>query len=150
MRTVSRRSALTIMAAGLAALPSVVRGGSPRLGFSALYGSYDAAGFILSEKAESLSGAEVEFRGFMAPPLKPDAKFFVLTRHPVSLCPFCSSDAEWPSDIVVVYLDDPQTFTHHATSIIVTGRLEFGPWMDPDTGMVSLVRLIKARWDRDS
>ena len=49
-------------------------------------------------------------RGFMAPPLKAEAKFFVLTEIPMSICPFCSSDADWPDNIVVVYLDEKQTF----------------------------------------
>ena len=43
--------------------------------------------------------------GYMAPPLKPESRFFVLTREPLALCPFCQSDAEWPADIVVVYLE---------------------------------------------
>ena len=150
MPILSRRQILVI-GAGLIALPSAltlvaVLAGPRRIGFSELYSGYGASGFVFSEKAKALDGAEVEFRGFMAPPLKPDAKFFVLTRYPVSLCPFCNTDAEWPSDIVVVYLSDQQTFAHSSTSILVAGRLEFGAWMDPDTGMVSLVRLRGARW----
>jgi hypothetical protein len=46
----------------------------------------------------------------MAPPLKAEAAFFVLTEIPMSLCPFCSSDADWPDNIVVVYLGEKQTF----------------------------------------
>ena len=71
-------------------MPETLLASSPRIGFNELYSGYDATGFRLSEKAKSLSGREVEFRGFMAPPLKPEAKFFVLTRYAVTLCPFCN------------------------------------------------------------
>ena len=40
----------------------------------------------------------------MAPPLKAEAAFFVLTREPVARRPFCQSDADWPDNILVVYL----------------------------------------------
>ncbi len=120
---------------------------TPRIGFNELYGSFGAKGFSLSEKAKSLVGQSVEFRGFMAPPLKPEAKFFVLTRYPVTLCPFCNTDAEWPSDIVVVYLDRPESFAHNSGGIRVTGMLEYGAAIDTESGMVSLLRLRNARWE---
>ena len=62
------------------------------------------------KKLKALAGHRVRMQGFMAPPLKAEAKFFVLTERPMALCPFCSSDADWPPDIVVVYLDRAQTF----------------------------------------
>ncbi|MBY0613171.1 MAG: hypothetical protein K2P80_13395 [Beijerinckiaceae bacterium] len=141
-----RRTVLRFLGVCLLADASRPAAAAPRIGFGELYSGYDATGFTLSEKSRALAGQVVEFKGFMAPPLKPEATFFVLTRFPVSLCPFCNSDAEWPSDIVVVYLSEPQSFTHMSSGILVTGRLDFGAFMDPDTGMVSLVRLQEARW----
>lgn len=44
--------------------------------------------------------------GYMAPPLTPTIRFFVLTEVPMSVCPFCSSDADWPDNIIVVKVDD--------------------------------------------
>ena len=44
--------------------------------------------------------------GFMAPPLKAESKFLVLTRMPMGVCPFCELAADWPSDIVVVYTEE--------------------------------------------
>lgn len=112
------------------------------LTFDSLYKSVGVLGTQYSERAKLLKGKEVRMRGYMAPPLKPDSKFFVLTREPVSVCPFCSSDAQWPTDIVVVYLKaalGPVNFSHR---IEVQGRLEIGSWTDPDTGFVSQVRII--------
>jgi len=85
-------------------------------------------------------------RGFMAPPLKAEAAFFVLTEIPMSLCPFCSSDADWPDNIVVVYLDEKQTFVQPSQTIEVRGVLEYGSWKDPETGFVSLLRLRQAEY----
>ena len=83
-------------------------------------------------------------KGFMAPPLKAEARFFVLTQIPMSLCPFCSSDADWPDNIVVIYLGRAQTFEQANRLIEVSGRLEVGSWTDPETGFVSLVRIVDA------
>jgi hypothetical protein len=80
----------------------------------------------------------------MAPPLKAEAGFFVLTREPVSLCPFCDSEADWPSDIVVVFLREGVRFSQTNRAISVSGTLEIGSKLDPKTGFVSLVRLIDA------
>jgi RNA polymerase subunit RPABC4/transcription elongation factor Spt4 len=83
-------------------------------------------------------------RGFMAPPLKAEADFFVLTEIPMSICPFCSSDADWPDNIVIIYLDRAQTFEQANALIEVHGRLEVGSWTDPKTGFVSLLRIVGA------
>ena len=86
-------------------------------------------------------------QGFMAPPLKADAHFFVLTESPVSLCPFCSTDADWPDNIVVVFLSDKQEFVQANRLIEVVGTLEVGSRMDEETGFVSLVRIVNARFE---
>ena len=135
---VSRRAFL----AGLAALPlsGAARAGDT-LTFDGLYGKVSVLGLAFSDKVKALDGEAVTMRGFMAPPLKAEAQFFVLTQIPMALCPFCSSDADWPANIVVVYLDDRRTFLPPSRPIEVTGRLEVGSWTDPDTGFVSLLRL---------
>ena len=97
---------------------------------------------------EMYSGVSVlRMQGFMAPPLKADAHFFVLTESPVSLCPFCSTDADWPDNIVVVFLSDKQEFVQANRLIEVVGTLEVGSRMDEETGFVSLVRIVNARFE---
>jgi hypothetical protein len=128
---------LALIAGGLS-LPA--RAAVP-LTFDELYATQGVLGLKFTEKVKSLSGQDVVMRGFMAPPLKAEAKFFVLTEIPMALCPFCSSDADWPDNIVVVYLDEKQTFVQPNAPIDVDGTLEFGSWTDPETGFVSLLRL---------
>ncbi len=79
--------------------------------------------------------------GFMAPPLKPTLAFFVLTQVPMAVCPFCSTDADWPNNIVVVKLKEPVTALPFDQPIRVTGILELGNELDAETGFVSLVRI---------
>lgn len=114
------------------------------IGFDDLYGKVSVLGLEFSGKVKALSGSEVTMAGFMAPPLKAEAAFFVLTEIPMSICPFCSSDSDWPDNIVVVYLEEKQTFLQSGTRIDVTGKLEMGSWTDPETGFVSLLRLRNA------
>lgn len=116
-----------------------------RLSFLELYQSFGVLGLQFSEKVLRLNGRPVSIRGFMAPPLKPEADFFVLTREPVALCPFCQSDADWPADIVVVYLQGDVTFRSNTERIEVSGILQVGSKMDPKTGFVSLLRIAEAR-----
>lgn len=120
---------------------------SSSLSFDKLYASYGVLGLEFSSEVKTLSGKRVTMRGFMAPPLKAEAQFFVLTKMPMALCPFCSSDADWPEDIVVVYLAKRQTFVQNNTIIEVEGVLESGSWTDPETGFVSLLRLRDASFD---
>lgn len=141
-----RRSVLGLIAATplLAAARSAAA--ADGLGFDELYGKFGVLGLEFSDKVKKLAGHEVAIRGFMAPPLKAEAQFFVLTEVPMSLCPFCSSDADWPDNIVVVYLDEKQTFTQPSQAIEAYGKLEFGSWQDPETGFVSLLRLRQAEY----
>lgn len=119
-----------------------------RLAFSELYNSIGVLGLQFSDKVNGLKGKPVTMRGFMAPPLKPEADFFVLTREPVSLCPFCQTDADWPADIVVVYLQTGASLTRNTDPIEVTGTLEVGSVTDTKTGFVSLLRVMNARLRR--
>ncbi|WP_040959275.1 hypothetical protein [Sinorhizobium fredii] len=112
-----------------------------RLSFDDLYGKISVLGLEFSDKVKSLDGRDVEMSGFMAPPLKAEAKFFVLTEIPMSICPFCSTDADWPDNIAVVYLDEAQTFVQAGVRIDVTGKLEVGSRTDPETGFLSRLRL---------
>jgi hypothetical protein len=137
---VTRRTVMALLA-GLpllaAARPSAAA--NPSLSFDELYSKFGVLGLEFSEKVKSLAGQEITIKGFMAPPLKAEAAFFVLTEIPMSICPFCSTDSDWPDNIVVVYLGEKQTFA-------ARGVLEFGSWTDPETGFVSLLRLRNAEY----
>ncbi len=148
-RPAGRREVLGLLGAlPLLALARPAAAAATALGFDELYGAVGVLGLSFSDKVKSLAGQPVTMRGFMAPPLKAEADFFVLTEIPMSICPFCSSDADWPDNIVVVYLDRAQTFEQANRMIEVTGRLEVGSWTDPHTGFVSLLRLVGARFER--
>jgi len=114
------------------------------LSFDTLYKSVGVLGTVYSDQAKALKNKDVRMRGYMAPPLKPESRFFVLTREPVAVCPFCSSDAQWPADIVVVYLRDTLAPINLSRRIEVTGTLEMGSWTDPQSGFVSQVRIVDA------
>lgn len=112
------------------------------LDFSELYRGASPLGLELSPKLKNLEGKKVRISGFMAPPLKPTLSFFVLTKVPMSICPFCSTDADWPNDIVLVKLLQPVTALPFDRPITVTGQLEVGYQVDDETGFVSLVRIV--------
>jgi hypothetical protein len=145
----NRRAALITLAGGLGvALGPAARPGlaSDRLRFQDLYGSFGPLGFEFSETARQRRGRPVVMEGFLAPPLKAEARFFVLCAQPVSLCPFCQSDADWPQDIVVVYLRPGAhvAFRSAADAVEVSGLLELGSKVDGETGFVSQVRVVDA------
>lgn len=112
-----------------------------KLGFNNLYKSFGVLGLEFSDQVKASTGHEVAISGFMAPPLKAEANFFVLTEIPMSICPFCSTDSDWPDNIVVVYLAAKQTFVQFNAPILTRGILERGSWIDPETGFVSQLRL---------
>lgn len=135
-------------AAALLLLPGAVHAAPERIGFDELYGTWSVTGLRFSDKVQRLAGQTVSVRGYMAPPLSAEAIFFVLTREPMSICPFCSSDAEWPPDILVVYLRRRALPLDPSERIEVTGRLETGSWTDPESGFVSQLRLRDAEFAR--
>ena len=139
-----RRRFLAIAGAGLALSGLRTAPAGEKVRFEEMYKASGVLGLELSDKLVALNGKPVEISGFMAPPLKAEAGFFVLTREPVSLCPFCDSEADWPSDIVVVFLREGVRFSQTNRAISVSGTLEIGSKLDPKTGFVSLVRLIDA------
>ena len=114
---------------------------SELLSFDTLYAANGVLGLKFSEKTLAQKGRSARLRGYMAPPLKPESNFFVLTREPVAICPFCSSDAEWPVDIVVVYTARSVIPTNFSQRIEVEGTLEVGSTIDAKTGFVSQLRL---------
>ena len=114
------------------------------LAFADLYKSFGVRGLEFSDRVVALNGKRAQIRGFMAPPLKPELSFFVLTREPVALCPFCSSDAEWPVDIVVVYLTKSTLPRGFSDPVLVTGTLEVGSKIDAETGFVSQISIVGA------
>jgi hypothetical protein len=115
------------------------------IAFDEFYEGYNMrTGLALSDKLVSLDGREILMEGYMAPPLKPSLDFFVLTRIRLEYCPFCSSAADWPDDIALVYMQAGEA-TVTTNPVRVAGRLEIGPSVDPETGMVSLVRIYAER-----
>src|SRR5215510_14126874 len=131
---------LALAAMGLG-LRGMAVGHASTLQFAEFYQGGGARGLILSDKLVALQGQRVVMAGFMAPPLKPALDFFVLTRVPLALCPFCASDAQWPEDIVFVRLPPGQTLTPTSALLQVVGRLDVGTKTDTATGFVSLVRI---------
>lgn len=145
--SLTRRRLVAAGALTAAALPAFARAACAApatLDFDELYGKISVLGLEFSDKVKALAEKKVAMRGFMAPPLKAEAAFFVLTEIPMSICPFCSSDADWPDNIVVIYLDKAQTFEQANALIEVTGTLEVGSWTDPDTGFLSRLRVVGA------
>ncbi len=146
----NRRQTLTMTLGLVSGLPLLANAGRAEansdITFDELYGKVSVLGLEFSDKVKQLNGKEIAMRGFMAPPLKAEAQFFVLTEIPMSICPFCSTDSDWPDNIVVVYLGEKQTFTQPSQTIEVRGTLEMGSWTDPETGFVSLLRIRQAEY----
>ncbi|NVO14771.1 MAG: hypothetical protein HXX10_12105 [Rhodoplanes sp.] len=143
-RSLTRRSALlSLPALALLSRPAHAVEPVPLL-FEQLYKSMGVRGLVFSDMVQALKGQPVAMRGYMAPPLKPESRFFVLTREPMALCPFCQSDADWPADIVVVYLDRTTPLLGGGEAVVVRGRLEVGSATDLETGFVSQLRIVDA------
>ena len=140
----STRRAVLIGAAALPALlarPALARS---RIKIRDLYKTE----IVFSDQALALDGERIEVPGFMAPPLKPDASFFVLTKRPMSVCPFCETEAEWPDEIVFVRMANEQPWLPFNVPIVTTGVLELGFATDDETGFISKVRLTDAAYAR--
>ncbi len=132
------------VAAPIVARAALRDGQLPTLDFDHLYKSFGVRGMEFSDRVRELSGQKVAVIGYMAPPLKAESKFFVLSREPLAICPFCDSDANWPLDIVVIYLKYQMPLVSAGARLTVVGRLESGSWLDPESGFVSLLRLVDA------
>ena len=143
-RLPSRRAALLGLGIAAALRPALARSAPPRIRFEDLYKSVGVLGMAFSDALVAQAGREVAITGYMAPPLKPESDFFVLSREPLAICPFCQSDADWPLDIVVIYLARAAALSPPGARVTATGRLELGSWTDPKTGFVSQIRIAAA------
>mgnify|MGYP003139908712 FL=1 len=103
--------------------------------------------FSVQAKTFAKDKSRIEITGFMAPPLKAEASFFVLTRRPMSVCPFCETSADWPVDIVFVRTRERVDAGAFNRMIVTSGILELGEAKDEETGFVSLVRLVDAEFE---
>ena len=112
-----------------------------RLRFSEFFASGSSRGLVFSDKLKELNGKIVVMSGYMAPPLKPALDFFVLTLQPLAICPFCDTDASWPSNIVVVYLKGGRTIEATTSALQITGTLNIGRHIDETTGFISQIRI---------
>jgi hypothetical protein len=135
---------------GLAALPALAVSAKADdvevISFGGLYKSFGVLGFEFADHVKSHAGKTVAMMGYMAPPLDVESNFFVLTREPLAICPFCQSDADWPVDILVVYLARATPLVTAGARVMVTGRLDVGSWTDPATGFISQIRLLDASY----
>lgn len=148
LRSMLTRRAALAAGLGMPAIAALPRPGwaaaSERITFDGLYKSFGVLGLAFDDRVVALKGRDVRMSGYMAPPLKPESNFFVLTREPLAICPFCQSDADWPVDIVVIYLRSRAALAPAGALTEVSGRLELGSWTDPETGFVSQIRLVQA------
>jgi hypothetical protein len=138
----TRRSLLRL--AGLVPFISLAAQATERVSFADIAVADDQ----FTDKAKALAGTAVEMRGYMAPPLKPEVDFFVLTGLPTAVCPFCDSVATWPDDIVLIFLGRPVRALAYDRLISVSGTLEIGTDTDTATGFVSRVRLRDSKYSK--
>lgn len=101
-----------------------------------------------SDLAQRLAGKQVSIQGFMAPHLKVESDFFVLSNTPVDTCPFCESEDQWIDTIIFVRMKTRQEAVRPGELIQVQGQLEIGPKTDAASGFVSRVRLAGATFQR--
>ncbi len=101
-----------------------------------------------SDLALSLEGERIDVDGFMAPPLKAESTFFVLTKMPMAVCPFCEPGQTWPDDILAVYARRTVDIIPFNVPMRASGLLELGDQTDPDLGFYSRVRLVEATYER--
>ena len=126
------------------AAPLLALAAPPRIRMFELY--QDDLSF--SAAAKKLHGSVISMQGFMAPHLKVESDFFVLSNSPVETCPFCASEDEWINTIVFVRMKKRQEAVSPGDLLQVQGRLELGPQKDAATGFISRVRLVDASFQR--
>lgn len=141
----NRRGFILTAAAGgaLLAAPRLAFAATP-LAFSDLYQRET----VLTPMAQGLAGQPVVMTGYMAPPLKAEASFFVLTAQPMAVCPFCETEMQWPDDIVLVLTNGITSAVPFNRPIRVEGVFETGFETDPETGFVSFLRISNASFQR--
>lgn len=146
-RLMTRRRALQLTAAAslLGTMAGKSLANAPRVSMYNLYSSQDPDGF--SDLARAHAGTEVEIGGFMAPPLKAQADFFILSDTPVDICPFCADEDHWIETIIFVRTRETVPVVASSRMIKVRGTLDLGSQVDSDTGFVSRVRLLQATFE---
>nr|WP_233152233.1 hypothetical protein [Marinibacterium profundimaris] len=144
MTAFTRRGFVTAATATLAA-PGLLRAADAPVKLRDLYTRTGE----FSDLATSLEGTRIAVDGFMAPPLKAESRFFVLTKMPMAVCPFCETEAEWPDDILAVYTKRIVDVIPFNVRIVTRGLLELGAYRDEETGFLSMVRLDDAVYDRN-
>ena len=131
------------LVAALLPLPALAQA-PPRIRMFELY----QPDLSFSDLAKKLAGKPVSIQGFMAPHLKVESDFFVLSNTPVETCPFCASEDQWIDTIIFVRMKKRQEAVRPGELIQVVGRLEIGPQTDAATGFVSRVCLADATYQR--
>jgi hypothetical protein len=124
--------------------PFIASSQPAELRFDEMYEGSGILGLQYSSRLMALNGQEVVVRGFMAPPLKAEATFFVLTSNPVNLCPFCDSDADWPTDIIVVLPEGEVEFRPNTDPVEIQGILNVGAYVEPTSGFYCRVWMTEA------
>ena len=139
-RLVAAVAAIPVLSLGPLGLKPSLAAELPRIRMFELYRDDKS----YSETAKKLAGKSISMQGFMAPHLKVESDFFVLSNSPVETCPFCASEDEWIDTIVFVRMKKRQEAIRPGKLIQVEGKLEIGPQTDVATGFVSRVRLVDA------
>ena len=119
------------------------RAADPSLRFDQFYAG-SGANMAFSPAAQTLAGKRVRVEGYAAPPYRAEAGFFVLTRSPTHICPYCSAEPDWPMDVVVVYPRGGVAGPGGTALVTVTGTLEIGSKPDAESGLASQLRLVDA------
>jgi hypothetical protein len=142
----TRRSFLSLWSATAIAgtMPGMLRAQEAPIRLRDLYNR----DMSFSDLALANEGVRITIAGFMAPPLKAESTFFVLTKMPMAVCPFCEPGMPWPDDILAVYAKRVVNVIPFNVPIETTGVLELGEYVDPELGFFSMVRLIDATYSR--
>ena len=101
-----------------------------------------------SDLALANEGQRITIAGFMAPPLRAESNFFVLTKMPMAVCPFCEPGMPWPVDILAVYAKRVVDVVPFNVPLETSGLLELGDYVNPELGFYSKVRLTDAIYGR--
>ena len=136
-----RRSVLAGLAG--AALPLTIARAAEAVDFDELF----VLGQGVTDRARALDGRMVAMSGYMAPPLRADSRFFVLTASPMPLCPFCDSEGDWPESIIPVLTRRAIEVVPFYKALTARGTLTIGTHEDPDTGFVSPMRIVDAVYE---
>lgn len=146
MRNLTRRSLISLVSAApfVLTMPGRIRAQEGPIKLRDLYNR----DMSFSDIALSNEGERVTIAGFMAPPLKAESNFFVLTKMPMAVCPFCEPGTPWPDDILAVYAKRVVNIVPFNVPLETTGVLELGEYIDPELGFYSEVRLSDATYAR--